>query len=232
MKSVTTITFASPSHEQLLDDWFLPSFRWYHPDAEVLVHRMPQYCANGTYGNEGWDRAMQTKVDVVRELAGLCKTEFVLVADADIQFFGNVESTLFSALGDRDVVFQYDGAGAVNSGFYFFRVSERFVEFLAEVRRKLTLHDQPAFNEVLTRTSLRHARLGREFWNLGQAGPKAWREWDYALPDKLLMHHANYTQGVERKIRLLRHVWERRRQQLGPGADLWPAPDVRPGTGP
>jgi hypothetical protein len=133
-------------------------------------------------------------------------------SDVDIQFFAPVEDRLLAALGDHDLVAQRDDPkGTFCAGFYIARanavVRDLFQELGALLRANPTMTEQPLLNEIVCRRGLNVGYLPVEFFGGGSLTGKQWQPGDLLdAPAGVVMHHANFTMGIENKVAQLRYV--------------------------
>jgi len=209
MSKIKIYTFYTDSHEKLLNDFFLPSV----PDSfETVVRHFPQECPSGSFHGDGWMHTMRRKVEYVIEAIKDSMGSWFIHADCDIQFFGDFHDDIKSELSDFDIVAMDDNM--LCAGFFACRATEDTLELWEEILDKLEAfsNDQFAFNAGLIATKvLRYKTLPRfkyfnymhtvgrdDVWN-----PSKTLHITRAQLDSILVHHANYTIGVEDKIKMM-----------------------------
>ena len=217
----------SPSHLPLLQQHFKPSLP---PDLEPVYRELPQE-GSGTYGTREFNLATRRKFEFVLD-AIKGATEPFLFSDVDVRFYGVQAGDLLRHLQGRDVVFQAEGGpptpdwgvlsiAPVCAGFFVVAPSQRAALFFEEVLKKIddSHRDQEAVNLVLaltltSDTSLKWGMLPASYYTVARRKdgwlPVLRENWDPGtpiwMPDIVLAHHANWTVGIENKLRLLDEV--------------------------
>lgn len=217
-KTVLLYTFYTPSHEILLKEWFLPSLQ---DEFKVVVKKFEQECQSGTYMQKGWTKMMLCKVDLIIEAIQEQWGNIVIYADVDIQFFAPIQDKIEKCLQDKDLVVQKDNnMGALCAGFMAMRANEQTLKLFKKIRNRMIANpgqsDQPTLNQLLIKekyTKIQWDYLPICFFGTATvscitfANNKIWRHGDdVVIPKNIVLHHANYTAGVENKIKLLTYV--------------------------
>lgn len=226
-------TLATPSHQVLHDEWFRPSLQ---DDYAVEMRSMAQVGASKDHvcGTQAFNQTMVAKVrlmlDAIRENWG----GVFVYSDVDIQFFGKTEPLIDEAMKDLDVVAQRDAharmsvaknphfSGHLCAGFLACRANEQTLKLweaiLAYGLEHPDQHDQQALNFLLNgltgwampnRYGVRWGFLPEAFFGPGPQLTGVWQPgMRLALPRRIVMHHANWTFGVDNKILQLAAVRE------------------------
>lgn len=207
---------ASPSHMKLARHHFLPSIPLDLNLVELAQLEQPlldsktNERSTGTYGQIGFNRACELKIRHLLTCLRRQGSPFVY-SDVDIRFYGCVAEEALSALGDRDIAFQHDGPVGPCTGFMVIRPSFQIVTLFERVLTAMLnddIHDQEALVRVIGGTNCRWTFLPSEkFWTFGQTGCLWEPGQDVNVPNALLMHHANWTIGLEHKDALLELVY-------------------------
>jgi len=206
-------TFYTDSHEVLYRDFFLPSV----PESfEMVVEHFPQECPSGNFHGDGWMNTMTRKVDYVIRAIEENMNDWFIHADCDIQFFGDFRSDILNHLDGLDIVAMDDNM--LCAGFFACRGSEKMLNMWQEIRAKLDgfANDQFAFNAALVSTTpvIRFKTLPRfTYFNYMHTvgNDKIWKS---GMPidisssnlNRMLVHHANYTIGVDNKIKMMEMI--------------------------
>jgi len=214
-------TLFTESHQALFQDYFLPSL------------------VPGEYLLTAEQFAQDDFAEVVRGKMHMCARacqrgrlegdEFFVFSDCDVQFFGRTKEALVANIGtELELVAQNDNhvptrpktgsgrnGGRICTGFFIARTTLHMQNFFEEVARQITneQNDQHVVNRL--RSAIKYKLIGKRFWS-----PRHnWRPGAALnIPDDILMHHANWTSGVQNKMRMLekvrRYVWARRDREL------------------
>lgn len=220
----------TPSHERLRDDWFLPTLK---DEFRICQHYLRQD-GQGSYGDTSFRSAVRGKVDMIERAIERNWGRVFVVADVDIQFFGPIADLVLDAIQEKDMVTQTDGPTGHCCGFMVIRANDITRAFISRIQAMLEydrfLTEQPAFNSALKEFELRTGFLPDIFFGPGSflytrgvrtthdAFPSSWLRvenpthpvWvpgsELMVRQNIVMHHANYTIGVENKIAQLEHV--------------------------
>lgn len=198
-------TFYSESHG-LLYDLFKESLSRTNPNLEMHVDKIDQF-GNGVFMEEGWQKSMTMKMD---QIIGACEQgEIFIHSDSDVYFLGEIEKQLVDELGNFDIAFQDDGYVGLCMGFFICRPSENVLNLFKKVRLSLGQfngHDQNALNSLIPDSGVSYKKLSHLFFNYGQKYGKVWGNENFDFDPEILLLHANWTIGIENKIRMIDYV--------------------------
>lgn len=215
-EKIILYTFYTPSHEILLREWFLPSIQ---DDFEVVVKLFDQTCPSGTYMETGWITTMLYKVDLIIDAINEHWGNIIFYADVDVQFFKPTADHIHKALQVSDLVIQRASPkDKVCAGLFALRANDHTLKLFKQVKNRIKLRkesDNPALDAILhwPYCGVKWDYLPISFFSTGGLSSKTfsqkncWQEGDSVIiPDELILHHANYTKGVDNKIKLLEYV--------------------------
>jgi hypothetical protein len=198
----------SESHRSMYADFFLPSFdRFLAADYDLRPLMVPQTSKDGGYETKGFNVTVRNKISLIIENIKVGDPYELCVSDCDVQFF----APLVYDLREKDLLMQWDCSWYC-AGFMIMRQSQPVKDFFIAAGALMddspALNDQHVINMLLNNYSLRADRLPVEkYWTIGNFnGGKGWRGEDFTLPAGIIMHHANFTYGVENKLKLLEKV--------------------------
>lgn len=204
------------SHRALLETHFLPSIP---PGFDVVLRRHEQLCPSGVFGSQGWDAAMEEKVRFRLEAIENEAEPFIL-CDVDLRFYGLNVGEVMAWSRHGDLLCQDDGA-ELCTGFMILRRSAvtraLFLRVLATIKN--VGREQPALNvAVASMFELRVTKLPRDrFWTAGLVdGVWDGRSPITPPPADMIVHHANWVMGTNRKLAMLNAVLEMKRKGEGP----------------
>lgn len=194
-------TYYTDSHKGLFDEWFSKTVT----DLEINATVGEQECKSGSYYQDGWKKTTMKKVDVFIKAVKENMNDIFVFSDVDIQFFGPIKEQLINELGEADIAIQNDYKGGLCSGFFVCRGNERTLRMFETMKQNESqyLEDQYALNMNLHLCNVKV--LSERFWTFGAYGTQ-WKGQNFDIPDNLLMHHSNWTEGIENKIKLLEIV--------------------------
>jgi hypothetical protein len=216
----------SESHKVLKDDWFLPSIK---DDFEIHLEESPAH-GSGTYQAPDWTEAVLHKSNTIVHAIEENMGDIFVYSDVDIQFFKPVKEHLLEAIRDKDIVCQKnDPANTLCTGFFVARCNEAVLNLWTRVRDLIPKErrDQGMFNQLVTENkNIRWGYLPDVFFGagMGYLRPRSWLvnigerlgalerdpQWVPGMPLKIppgiVMHHANWTIGIERKVSQLKYV--------------------------
>ncbi len=206
-------TFFTESHKTLFENYFLKTFPFEDGIDLVVRYSEKQRCSTAKYRSEGWAQTVFQKIDFINEILSTSKEgDLFVFADADIQFFGKIRDDLIKQLGELDICCHRDSAeGHYCSGFYIARVNERtrnLFHYIKEYSNQFP-GDQAALNYFIQKLNLKAGFLDNRYYTVGvQHG--VWNgNSNIIIPSNIIMHHANWTVGVENKARLMDLVREK-----------------------
>jgi len=215
-------TCLTPSHRLLLRRHFLPSVP---SDLTPIIQQFDQPIINkqngehssGVYGKNGFNEAVELKIIYLREcIQNEIETggEPFIFSDVDVRFYGPIAESALQGLGNHDIAFQQDRPGGCCTGFMVIRPNLRNISLFEQtlsVMKQLGTEDQIATEVVLKRSTHDWIHLPeRKFWSIGQSVRQTGCAWipgqPVDPPSELLMHHANWTVGLDNKAALLEIV--------------------------
>lgn len=218
-------SLSTPSHEILKKEWFLATLR---DPYEVIFESYGQECLSGEYKSEGWKNMMSKKVDLVLHAIRENWGTVFIYSDVDVQFFARLSEPLLKLVqSDIDMLIQRDSPqGTLCAGFFVCRGNSKTLALWEDIKKSLELRndenldDQDFLNKQLIRKTFMGFRpwignsckikwrfLPNEFFNGGTLTGKQWSPgMSLLLPKKIVLHHANWTVGVENKIKQLQYV--------------------------
>ncbi len=202
------VLFYTPSHEPLaqrLLDSCVGEYRITAARGEQL--------GSGAYHQRHSRATMLEKLKVVRREAG----EDFLLADADIVFLKPSLEQIRKEWERFDCLFQFDRSYC--AGFFVMRSNAACLGLLdrciAEVQCDLQndAHDeQMILNRLLPSSGVRYGKLSRLFANPCTLTGGKWNGQELEVPPETIAFHANWTVGVENKIKLIDMVLAQRRR--------------------
>ena len=220
----------TPSHERLRDEWFLPTLK----DEFEIHSRYLRQDGPGEYGDPSFRLAVRKKVEMISEAIESNWGQIFIVSDVDIQFFKPITKLALESMKDRDIMTQNDGPTGFCCGFMVIRANRRtrrlFSSIQALLQRDSKLTEQPAFNAALKNHELQAGTLAGDFFSPGVfldgRGVSSTRDpfpagWPFdervghcvwvpgaklRIRRGLVMHHANFTLGLENKLAQLDYV--------------------------
>jgi hypothetical protein len=202
MKAFSCLT---ETHKPLLP-YFVGSFP-FEEGLDLQIQYLPQDCLTGEYLKDGWADAMKTRmVALLSYLEQLKYGDLLLNCDVDIQFFGLIKQDLINVLGDNDFAIQLNHPGGqVCNGFFVCKKTDRVLDLLKTTISMIGSRfncDQPALNTALKEMNYPYVLLPNRYYTTGHHDG----DWNGAIPKDIVMHHANWTVGIENKIKLLQFV--------------------------
>jgi len=108
-------------------------------------------------------------------------------------------------LGDNDIIFQSD-SGTPCLGFYVARISDEVKRIFKDVKEKTNENTncQIVFNRIKKNYNLKIVLFDtKDVWNYGVLNRGIWNGEQFDLPENLKAFHANFTIGIENKVKLL-----------------------------
>lgn len=191
-------TMFTDSHKEMYENYFLPSL----PDEFELVSiEMPQECSSGFFYSHGWSETCFRKIEIFIKACEENTNNIFVFSDVDIQFFGNIKDVLINELGDFDIACQNDTGNYYCSGFFICRSNDRTLNMFKSMRDNYHKEDQTSLNENIHLCKSKF--LSRKFFTIAHMTNAVWNGEDVYIPEYILMHHANWTEGIDNKKKLL-----------------------------
>lgn len=202
MKIYTTY---SNSHKVFLP-WF-NTIKEVEPELTPVYIEIDQKCETGEFASTNWNEATKQKITALLDIINSTDDEYFIFSDVDVQFFKPIWNLGIKALEHHDIVFQNDYYGAQCTGFFYCRNNKRTKQLFSEA---LKIHeqyrdDQTSIQAVLNFIpELKHALLPKEYFTYGMFYNHWHGEREFKLPANIVLHHANWVIGIEKKIELLK----------------------------
>lgn len=194
-------TLYSQSHKILFDRYFVPTLP---SEFTLKSYETEQLCSSGRYYESGWSEMCKLKVLLFRDACIENMGGLYVWSDVDIQFFGNCLDVMLEELGDLDIACQHDFT-AHCSGLFIVRANHKTLDMFNAMVENYRIEDQTTLNDHIN--SVRNKYLSNKFFNYGQTRGHVWDGNEQFNVDKdILVHHANWTIGVDNKIRMLEYV--------------------------
>ena len=221
---IKAYTLFTDSHKVFLEKYLLPSFP-YREEVDLTILYKPQRCKSGSFEDSGWRETMRDKATCFVDGITSCnENEIFMFIDPDIQIFGDFYDDVINCLKDKDVVFQNDVIGGVNTGFFAVRNNKKTRAFFKTVLGNLDNFDQEQqlANHLLRSAdqyptiNIRWGFLPDKYWTYGHIAAQRTTKtengykggWnpdadDFDIPSDIVIHHGNWTSGIANKIAIL-----------------------------
>jgi len=188
----------------MLSEFFIPSIPI---GFDLVLRRTPQLCKSGVYMSDGWDDSMRAKaehwLDAVRDNTD----EVFICSDIDVVFMAKATPNKFREfIGDHDMAFQ-DNTDGLCGGFFIARGTKTVAQYFACVIALIgsrkgngLIDDQVAIN--MLKSSIDHIMIPRSAVFTTGRNKKA-------VPDSIMVYHANWIQNLDDKCAALKRVRQR-----------------------
>lgn len=166
-------------------------------DSKPFIFGTPEFNLLGTTEDE----SIASKMKEMKEGDIFFKIDSDVLMNAPAEWF--VEQ-----LGDNDIIFQND-ENTYCLGFYVARVSPEVIRIFEKTRELTNIreNDQVIFNKIKDRFNLKLAFFDtNDVWNYGVLDKGIWNGEDFDLPKDIKAFHANFTIGIENKVKILKLV--------------------------
>lgn len=152
--------------------------------------------------------------NISRITAGYClealesmkENDLLLYCDSDVLMIENPE-WFEKKIGDNDFIFQSDEE-TYCMGFFIVRNNERTRNVIKKAIDAMvddSKNYQVVFNEVAKDIKCTMFDT-KDVWNYGCLGKGIWNGEEFEIPNGIKAFHANYTIGIENKVKLLNMV--------------------------
>ena len=215
-EKIKMYSFYTPSHEWLVNDWFLPSLQAYD-DYELILERHEQRCKEGSFMADGWMETMRFKVDLIIRAIKENWNNIFVHADVDVQFFGATQEIIRNLMHDKDMMCQLDTPyGMPCAGFFACRGNEKTLQLWKRIRAILDDPKNGRNDQLLLFDLIKQSNPYNIDWDflppdkfIG-GGTYTGTVWEPGkplyIPQGTLMHHANSNVGSENKLKQLNLV--------------------------
>jgi len=204
----------TPSHAILKDTFFLPSLQ---DDFDIIIEFHEQTCPSASFLSDGWTRTTIRKVDLIIRAIKENWGKVFIFSDVDIQFFAPIEGKIRSLMQEKDMLIQRNNPrGTLCSGFFALRANENTLHLWQDVKKYMEstgLSDQVSLNKCIQRSNKQNKYgvvwdyLPNTFFGGGTLTGRTWRKGTpLYVPKNVVIHHANYTKGIDNKIAQLLYV--------------------------
>lgn len=192
------------------------------------LKKIEQLSTTGEYNSDGFDLTMIEKLTWIIDNIDINDNEPMIFSDCDVQFF----SDLTFDLSNNDILFQHDYHPYFNyawfspknnkfgeypnycAGFFICKQNYNVKNFFQKVKNDLienlngVLHDQTMMNKIINDgyEDIKHDKLDSNlYWTVGFAtNGEIWDgQENIIIPKNIIMHHANFTIGINNKIKLM-----------------------------
>jgi len=202
-------TLFSPSHKQIFDEWFLPSLTKTNSNVDIRHRVCQQVCPSANYLQPGWKETMIQKNEFILDSLNECNdNEILMHTDVDVQFFKDIQKHIDLNLNDYDVLCQQDGPSVTCYGVMIIKNSDKiknFFKFILNSVKGSRETDQALYNRFHKDYNINTKFQDEKFFSIWMRnGAAVWNGENIEnIPNDLVLHHANYTIGVNNKIKLL-----------------------------
>lgn len=210
------LTYYTNSHKKIYELFFLPSYNEFlNEDFKLVNSEYDQITEDISYGTNGFNQTMIGKIEHILKNIDTDDKEPLVFSDCDVQFFQNISNDLKKEIEDYDIKFQ-DDIVCVCAGFFICKQNENVKFFFENVLNNLKnsfingYDDQQIINSFLRsgKYNLKHGLLPKNkyFTVASSNNSKQWTGESFIIPKNILVHHANWTVGIENKLKLLEYV--------------------------
>jgi predicted oxidoreductase len=194
----------------MYEDYFLKSLNL-TDNFEIFTKCGIQHSQSGNYFSEGFNETTKEKIKFLLDTLNTSveENEIILFSDVDIIFISKTEE-FFNKFKEFDMVFQ-NGVGGLNTGFFLVKNNNQVKKLLKEVIDKCHIfdNDQIALNFLIKNHPIKFTMFGDEIFSVAHViGPKVWNGEKFEIPNNILVFHACWCAGVNKKIELLNYVRE------------------------
>ena len=208
------LTFYSKTHKVLYDNFFIPSYEKYiSNEYKLITKKIDQVCTSGEFASIGFDYVMLQKIKFIIDNIDINDEDPLIFSDCDVQFFSNLNFNL----SDYDILFQHDFyPNARCAGLFVCKQNKKILSFFQLIEKNLTNNlnkgtdDQGIINRLLDSgySEIKSGLLpNEEWWTVGMiTNGSVWNGQFVQIPKNIKVHHANFTIGVNNKIKLMELV--------------------------
>lgn len=205
-------TFYTETHKSLYDNFFIPSWEENNLSSnfELITLSGQQFSETGNFNSQGtldtWDERLSMFLDIIEDNYG----DFFIYSDCDVQFFGNFYDDITSRINENTDMLAQSDMGTICAGFMVVQANKIMKKFFEKIKKELRnfSNDQMCINhyKMMMRSKLLPEDL--YFTIANSNGGTVWtpQQNNLMLPENMLVHHGNYTIGIENKTKLMEFV--------------------------
>lgn len=200
------MVFKDSAYDSIYQEHFLPSWNACNAGAFELMALDAR--TFGVFGEDRFNVSYKFQMLNLREVVAANFGRCIVWSDTDIRFYSPSIYDVETLANDWRVCTAMDGETHC-TGYMFFEAGPAILSFIdrwIELNNsKKWGHAQESFNAL----GERMRALPSTYWNLSFSPLlKPWEPGDVVAvpPHNLILHHANYTKGVENKLKLLEEV--------------------------
>jgi len=195
-------TLYTTSHKQLFTNWFSKTL---DKNDYELVEKNLGDMGEGRFKDMGWSASIKEKIKLIIQAIEENQEKVFVFSDVDIQFFGPTKELLLKSIKNKDIICARDGWDmCLNSGFFACVGNAKTLRLWNEIERFFNANpqctDQTGLIHVIHKKKVKGLKVG--VLPLTFYCPKT--PWSPGIkidvPQKVVMHHANWTEDVESKI--------------------------------
>lgn len=196
-------SYYTPTHARMFNNFLLKSIERFN-EYTIIVKKDAQICESGLYGTKGFNIQTFNKLDFVLSSNNWDSGEIAMFCDADVIFLKPTKDHVLGQMPEHDIIFQNDG-GRCCTGFYVFRCNQKVKRFfeMAYSFRDSYGDEQICITEKIDGADIKYKLFGPEIWNLGFSDPTKVHEQLTEIPKDILVYHANWLLGLDRKEKAL-----------------------------
>ena len=210
MNKLNLYTFYTNTHEILLNDFFIPSFNRTEMFNNFNLHtiKTEQKSNTGSFNSPGFHVTTVDKLDII--INAINSDETFIFADCDVQFFKNIYSDILKNK-NFDILAQSD-IDSICSGFMVIKSSNKVKKYFENIQKLLMNNphlypnDQVCINSNLNSIDYKLLPIDKYYTVGNYNSGIVWTGEEITIPPSILMHHANFTIGVNNKIKLMNLV--------------------------
>jgi hypothetical protein len=172
---------------------------------DIIVYSLADRNNDMEFGSKDFN-LLGTKEEesIYSKIKDMVNGDIFFQCDSDVLINAPTE-WFIEQLGDNDIIFQSD-SGTPCLGFYVTRISDEVKRIFKDVKEKTNekTNCQIVFNRIKKNYNLKIALFDtKDVWNYGVLNKGIWRGESFELPENLKAFHANFTIGIENKVKLL-----------------------------
>lgn len=205
-------TFYTETHKSLYEDFFIPSWERHglSNNFDLKTLNGHQFSETGNFNSQGtidtWDERLGMFLDVIEENWG----SFFIYSDCDVQFFGNFYDDIISRIDENTDMLAQSDMGTICAGFMVVQANKIMKKFFEKIRKELKnfSNDQMCINHYKMQMRSKLLPESKYFTIANSNGGRVWTpdQTNLIIPNDILVHHGNYTIGIENKTKLMEFV--------------------------
>lgn len=207
---INLYTFYTETHNTLYEEYFLKSFyeKKLDENFNLKVRKFAQKSNDGSFNSKGFKETMFDKLSLIKDAIQENPENPFVYSDCDVVFYKNFYDDIFLD-SNIDALFQND-QNTLCAGFFIAKSTYKFKNFIDVVCHNNYKYpnDQVTMNAFKDNINYKLLECDKYFTIGNLLGLYSGESFSLGekVKSEIILHHANFTIGIENKIKLINEV--------------------------